>query len=60
MELGTRFRPILSSPEAQLCLLDKLCTYRRRAAGVPTPRFWPVDGRAGLEAGATTWSTRSS
>ena len=21
-----------------------------RAAGVPTPRFWPVDGRAGLEA----------
>ena len=50
-ELGTRFRPILSSPDAQLCLLDKLCTYRRaRAAGVPTPRFWPVDGRAGLEA----------
>ena len=51
MELGTRFRPILSSPDAQLCLLDKLCTYERaREAGVPTPRFWPVEGRAGLEA----------
>ena len=51
VELGTRFRPILSAPEAQLCLLDKLCTYRRaREAEVPTPRFWPVDGRAELEA----------
>jgi predicted ATP-grasp superfamily ATP-dependent carboligase len=49
--LARRFRPILSSPPAQLCLLDKLCTYRAAVeAGVPTPRFWPVAGRAGLAA----------
>jgi predicted ATP-grasp superfamily ATP-dependent carboligase len=49
-DLRARFRPILSEPEAQLCLLDKLCTYRRaREAGVPVPRFWTVSGRADLE-----------
>ena len=34
-----------SNPDAQLCMLDKLRTCdAARAAGVPTPRFWRVDG----------------
>jgi D-aspartate ligase len=43
LELATRFRLDISDPSAQLCMLDKLCTYRAAAAaGVPTPRFWAV------------------
>lgn len=39
--LAVRFRLDDSNPAAQLCLLDKLCTYRAaQAAGVSTPRFW--------------------
>lgn len=49
--LAARFRPILSAPEAQGRLLDKLATYRAaRDAGVPTPRFWPVETVADLDA----------
>jgi predicted ATP-grasp superfamily ATP-dependent carboligase len=30
-----------SNPDAQRCMLNKLCTYQQAvAAGVPTPRFW--------------------
>ncbi|HLA83923.1 MAG TPA: hypothetical protein VJL29_03940 [Thermoguttaceae bacterium] len=40
-----------SNPEAQLCMLDKLSTYRAAtAAGVPTPRFWTAESMADLEA----------
>ncbi len=40
-ELARRFRLDESDPEAQLYMLNKLCTYEKaRAAGVPTPRFW--------------------
>ena len=39
--LSEKFTLDLSNPEAQLCMLDKLCTYRAaQAAGVPTPKFW--------------------
>ena len=37
--------------DAQLCMLDKLCTYEAAAkAGVPTPMFWPVGDLADLDA----------
>jgi predicted ATP-grasp superfamily ATP-dependent carboligase len=40
-ELARRFVLDDSNPQAQLCMLNKLCTYRQAvAAGVPTPRFW--------------------
>ena len=51
LELIARHRPELlkrfllddSNPAAQLCMLDKLCTYEAAmAAGIPTPRFWAV------------------
>jgi predicted ATP-grasp superfamily ATP-dependent carboligase len=39
-----------SNVPAQLCLLNKLSTYRAGvAAGVPTPRFWVVHGRDDVE-----------
>lgn len=39
--LAEKFTLDLSNPDAQLCMLDKLCTYRvAQAAGVPTPQFW--------------------
>jgi len=39
--LSEKFTLDLSNPDAQLCMLDKLCTYRvAQAAGVPTPQFW--------------------
>lgn len=39
-----------SNPEAQLCMLNKLCTYRAAVdAGVPTPRFWLVNGAKEVE-----------
>jgi D-aspartate ligase len=42
-ELAARFRIDISDTTAQLCMLDKLCTYQAAvAAGVPTPRFWSV------------------
>lgn len=42
-ELLGRFLLDDSNPEAQLCMLDKLCTYEAAvAAGVPTPRFWRI------------------
>lgn len=42
-ELSDRYRLDCSDPAAQLCMLDKLCTYSAAVeAGVPTPRFWPV------------------
>jgi predicted ATP-grasp superfamily ATP-dependent carboligase len=35
-----------SDPKAQLCMLNKLSTYRQAvAAGVPTPRFWLTSSR---------------
>lgn len=49
-ELLEKFRLDLSNPGAQLCMLNKLCTYRAaRAAGVPTPRFWIADTREQIE-----------
>ena len=37
------FRLDDSNSEAQLRMLDKLCTYEAAvAAGVPTPRFWRI------------------
>jgi len=48
--LSDRFRLDLSNPAAQLCMLNKLCTYEAaRQAGVPTPRFWVADDREQLE-----------
>jgi predicted ATP-grasp superfamily ATP-dependent carboligase len=39
--LAEKFILDLSNPDAQLCMLDKLCTYRAaEAAAVPTPKFW--------------------
>jgi D-aspartate ligase len=48
--LAAKFRLDLSHPPAQLCMLDKLCTYRQaQAAGVPLPRFWAPQTLAELE-----------
>jgi predicted ATP-grasp superfamily ATP-dependent carboligase len=45
-QLSEKFRLDLSNPVAQLCMLDKLGTYRAaQAAGVPTPKFWIADTR---------------
>lgn len=42
-ELSRRYLVDASAPEVQLCMLDKLQTYRAAAAaGVPTPRFWTI------------------
>ena len=50
-ELASRFRLDISNPSAQLCMLDKLCTYRAAvAAGIPTPRFWAVASADDVEA----------
>ena len=39
--LAEKFTLDESNKDAQLCMLNKLCTYRVAvAAGVPTPRFW--------------------
>jgi D-aspartate ligase len=44
--LSAKFTLDLSNPAAQLCMLNKLCTYRAaEAAGVPTPRFWVPETR---------------
>lgn len=41
LDLAERFLLDESNPDAQLCMLDKLATYRSAvAAGVATPRFW--------------------
>lgn len=48
--LSARFRLDECNPAAQLCMLDKLCTYRTAvAAGVPTPRFWTPSSRREVE-----------
>jgi D-aspartate ligase len=48
--LSEKFTLDLSNPEAQLCMLDKLRTYRAaHAAGVPTPKFWVADTREHVE-----------
>jgi len=45
-----RFRLDISEVEAQLSLLNKLSTYSwATTAGVPTPRYWRVDGVEDLE-----------
>ncbi len=47
--LAERFLLDAMDPVAQMDMLDKLRTYEHaRAAGVPTPRFWPVDSREEL------------
>jgi D-aspartate ligase len=44
--LTAKYRLDLSDPEAQLCMLNKLSTYRKaEAAGVPLPRFWSPQNR---------------
>jgi predicted ATP-grasp superfamily ATP-dependent carboligase len=44
--LSDKFILDLSNPAAQLCMLNKLSTYRAaEAAGVPTPKFWVADTR---------------
>ncbi len=51
VELSERFLLDDSKPDAQVCMLDKLCTYEAaRSAGVPTPKFWPVGSATELEA----------
>jgi predicted ATP-grasp superfamily ATP-dependent carboligase len=48
--LSAKYRLDISNPAAQLCMLDKLSTYRAaREAGVPTPRFWVADTREDIE-----------
>jgi len=48
--LSEKFRLDLSNPKAQLCMLNKLCTYEAaQRAGVPTPRFWVADKREQIE-----------
>jgi len=48
--LSEKFTLDLSNPAAQLCMLDKLRTYRAaQAAGVPTPKFWVADTREQVE-----------
>lgn len=48
--LSEKFRLDLSNPKAQLCMLNKLCTYQAaQRAGVPTPKFWVADQRAQIE-----------
>ncbi len=50
LPLSEKFRLDSSNPAAQLCMLDKLCTYRAaQAAGVPTPKFWVADTREQVE-----------
>lgn len=50
-ELRKRFLLDDSNPSAQLCMLDKLCTYQAAVnSGVPTPRFWPLGSFAQLNA----------
>jgi D-aspartate ligase len=47
--LSEKFTLDESNPAAQLCMLNKLCTYRAaQAAGVRTPRFWVADTREQL------------
>ena len=42
--LYEKFRLDLSNPTAQLCMLNKLCTYQAAVrAGVSTPKFWIAD-----------------
>jgi predicted ATP-grasp superfamily ATP-dependent carboligase len=49
-ELSHRFKLDDSNRDAQLCMLNKLATYRAAvAAGVPTPRFWVADSREQLD-----------
>jgi D-aspartate ligase len=48
--LSEKFRLDLSNPKAQLCMLNKLCTYEAaQKAGVPTPEFWVTDRREQIE-----------
>lgn len=48
--LTERFRLDLSNPKAQLCMLNKLCTYQAaQRAGVPTPKFWITEKREQIE-----------
>jgi predicted ATP-grasp superfamily ATP-dependent carboligase len=48
-ELARRFVLDESNTSAQLCMLNKLCTYRQAvAAGVPTPRFWVAQSLAAV------------
>ena len=48
--LSEKFRLDISNPEAQLCMLNKLCTYQAaQRAGVPTPKFWVTDKREQIE-----------
>jgi len=45
-----KFRLDLSNPKAQLCMLNKLCTYEAaQRAGVPTPKFWVAGKREEIE-----------
>lgn len=50
-ELAGRYLLDESDVKAQLCMLDKLCTYEAAlAAGVPTPKFWRVSSIDQLDA----------
>jgi predicted ATP-grasp superfamily ATP-dependent carboligase len=49
-ELSAKFTLDLSNPSAQLCMLNKLSTYRAAVlAGVPTPKFWVAGTREEAE-----------
>lgn len=48
--LSKRFTLDLSDTAAQLCMLNKVSTYRAaQAAGVPTPKFWVCGSRDQVE-----------
>lgn len=48
--LAARYRLDLAPPEAHLCVLDKLSTYRKaEAAGIPLPRYWTPQTRDEVE-----------
>lgn len=49
-ELSAKFTLDLSNPVGQLCMLNKLSTYRAAVlAGVPTPKFWVAGTREEAE-----------
>lgn len=49
--LSRRYRLDLANPEAHLCVLNKLSTYRQaESAGLPLPRYWSPRTREEVEA----------
>ncbi len=50
-QLAKKFAVDISDPEAQLCFLNKLCTYEKaREAGIPAPLFWRAESEEQVRA----------